>query len=40
MYSIPYCEDKATVFNIFDQLSNLNEDKIQGIYIIFIIYNI
>ncbi|RIB14152.1 hypothetical protein C2G38_2248429 [Gigaspora rosea] len=30
MYSIPHCEDEATVFNIFNQLSDLDEEKIQA----------
>ncbi|CAG8806091.1 14720_t:CDS:2, partial [Racocetra persica] len=29
MYSIPNCDDKESVFNIFDQLLNLNEDNVQ-----------
>lgn len=33
MYSIPNCDNKESVLKIFNQLLNLNENDIQGIYI-------
>ncbi|CAG8838555.1 22613_t:CDS:2, partial [Cetraspora pellucida] len=30
MYSIPNCDNKESVFNIFDQLLNLNENNVQA----------